>query len=39
LSANGKLQADIELPPDTPGEFIWKGLSHPLQPGKSRLTL
>jgi alpha-L-rhamnosidase len=39
LSANGKLQADIELPPDTPGDFIWKGQSHPLQPGKSRLTL
>jgi hypothetical protein len=36
---DGKLQAEIELPPDTPGDFIWKGQSHPLPPGKSRLTL
>ncbi len=39
LSPEGKLQADIELPAGTPGDFVWKGESHPLPPGKSRLTL
>ncbi len=39
LLSDGKLEADIELPPDTPGELVWKGQSHPLQPGKSRLQL
>jgi hypothetical protein len=36
---DGKLNAEIDLPPDTPGDFIWKGQSHPLPPGNSRLTL
>ena len=34
----GKLQADVNLPGGTEGEFVWKGLRKPLAPGENRLV-
>jgi hypothetical protein len=32
------LRASVTLPPGTPGEFVWKGVRQPLQPGSNTLT-
>ncbi len=31
--------ANVELPPDTPGEFIWHGETYILKPGSNNLKL
>jgi hypothetical protein len=33
------LRAGVTLPAGTPGEFVWKGVRRPLQPGSNTLTL
>jgi hypothetical protein len=39
LEANGKLTAEVALPEGVAGDFVWHGTSHPLAPGRSKLTL
>lgn len=34
----GQLQADVNLPGGTEGEFVWKGVRKPLAPGQNRLV-
>ena len=33
-----KLHARVTLPAGTPGDFVWKGVRRPLQPGSNTLT-
>ncbi len=33
------LKAEVALPPNIPGEFVWKGEHRPLHPGPNTLTL
>jgi len=35
---NGRLVAEVGLPPDAPGEFIWRGERRQLPPGKTKLS-
>jgi alpha-L-rhamnosidase len=35
----GKLQAEVKLPPSVNGEFVWRGKSRPLQAGLTKLLL
>jgi hypothetical protein len=35
---NGKLEAEVNLPPGIGGDFVWKGESRPLRPGPNKLT-
>jgi alpha-L-rhamnosidase len=37
--AGGRLTAVIERPADLPGEFVWRGKSHPLTKPRTRLVL
>lgn len=37
--AGGKLVAVIERPADLPGEFVWRGQTHPLTLQRTRLSL
>lgn len=39
LQPNGKLAADVSLPPGVTGEFFWRGARRPLASGKSKLSL
>ncbi len=38
VSANGRLEAKITLPPGTSGVFEWKGRSHALVPGEQTIS-
>ncbi len=38
-SPGKKLEAHIELPPDTFGKIVWKGQIHDLSPGAQQITL
>jgi hypothetical protein len=31
--------ADVDLPSGIDGQFVWDGVSHPLQPGRNHLKL
>ena len=35
---NGKLEAEVSLPPGIDGDFVWKGERRPLRPGANKLT-
>ncbi len=35
----GKLNAEISLPPEVSGEFVWRGARRPLKPGLNKLSL
>jgi hypothetical protein len=37
--ADGHLDAEITLPPDLPGDFVWQGRSYSLRQGQIRLRL
>lgn len=39
LRPDGKLEADVSLPPAVSGEFIWRGSKRALAAGKSKLAL
>jgi hypothetical protein len=34
----GRLHAEVSLPPDTEGEFVWKGERRPLHAGKTSMV-
>ncbi|MGI8565356.1 MAG: alpha-L-rhamnosidase C-terminal domain-containing protein, partial [Pyrinomonadaceae bacterium] len=36
---NNKLTAEVNLPEGVAGEFVWRGITRPLVPGKSRIVL
>jgi len=36
---NNKLTAEVNLPEGVAGEFVWRGITRPLAPGKSRIVL
>ena len=38
-SNNGRLKAEIEIPANTSGQFIWKGKSYPLKGGKNSINI
>jgi len=38
LTNETRLTADVSLPPETSGEFVWGGARKPLRPGRNHLT-
>lgn len=39
LQPDGKLSAEVSLPPNTTGEFLWRGVRRALPAGKSKFSL